>query len=450
MNKPWMGNKGEFFSESKMIRKFKIEDSSSQERKLEENVSSENEEKERLSQESELDKNVNLKSGGKARLSQESEYKKNVNSKNKVKARVSQESECKKNVNSKDEVKARVSQKSECKKNVNSKDEVKARVPQKSECKKNVNSEDEVKARVSQESKLDKNVNSKNKVEAMILQKSKWKENINSKNEVKVRVLQESKWKGNVTLENERRDNSPPELKVGRVVRSIRVKIPFSTVAEVTDFLIPPITSNTNEEVFAFHNEMNETFRELDTKLLTTVHHYNEQPYCRLISSKLFEKRIFIEFSSGNSIKHSEKNQLEQSPWIPIHNLISQRKEKKISNYITTRMPVEIGKYKTEIGLEERVIFQEKVVEIKEISQEIILTDSKFFANEVLNAKERLVRLKKGKLLAEGYVVQHIEYTVEFSNEQNDVSVRYQLLQKMVLELTLQVLQEQEVQVEIV
>ncbi|MBO1583270.1 BC_2427 family protein [Bacillus sp. XF8] len=249
--------------------------------------------------------------------------------------------------------------------------------------------------------------------------------------------------------EIEREDNSLPELKVGKLGRLMTMRIPFSTIAEVTGFLIPLIMSSTNEEVFVFQNEENETFRELDTKLLATVHHYNEQPYCRLISSKLFEKRIFLESSSESYIKHSGKNQLEQSFWIPIHNLNSkQRNEKKSSNYVTTKLPVEIGKYKTEISLEERVMFQEEV-QIKEISQEIVLTDSKFFAQKVLNAKEHSVAIEKGKLMVEGYVVQHIEYTIGCSNEQSNELVRYQLLQKMVLELIVQLLQEQEVQVEI-
>ncbi|EEM10233.1 hypothetical protein bmyco0003_30470 [Bacillus pseudomycoides] len=244
-------------------------------------------------------------------------------------------------------------------------------------------------------------------------------------------------------------ESSPPELKEGRLAGLMTIKIPFHTISEVADFLISPIVSSTNEEVFVFQNEENEIFRELDTKLLATVHHYNEQPYCRLISSKLFEKRIFLEFSSENYIKHSGENQLEQSLWVPIHNLnLKQRNEKKRSNYVTTKLPVEIGKYKTEISLEERVMFQEEV-EIKEVLQEIVLTDSKFFSQKVLKSKENSVTIEKGKLLVEGYVVQRIEYTMGCSNEQSNGLVRYQLLQKIVLELIVQILQEQEVQVEI-
>ncbi|PFR23026.1 hypothetical protein COK19_20885 [Bacillus cereus] len=249
--------------------------------------------------------------------------------------------------------------------------------------------------------------------------------------------------------EIEEEGNSPPEIKVGKITRFMIVRIPFSTIAEVTDFVNPPILGNTNEEVFAFQNEVNETFRELDTKLLATVRHYNEQPYCRFISSKLFEKRVFLEFLSETYIKYSGKNQLEQSVWVPIHNLnVKQKNDKKSSNYVTTRLPVEIGKYKTEFSLEERVIFQEEV-EIKEVSQEIVVTDSKFFTRKVLKAKEHLVTIEKGKLLVEGYVVQRIEYIVRGSNEKSNESVRYQLLQKMVLELVVQILQEQEVRVEI-
>ncbi|MEY8351358.1 BC_2427 family protein [Bacillus cereus] len=274
-------------------------------------------------------------------------------------------------------------------------------------------------------------------------------ENLFSESEVEEGSPSEIGMEENLFSEIEREDNSPPELKEGRLARRMTVRIPFSTIAEVTDFLISPIVSSTNEEVFAFQNEENETFRELDTKLLATVHHYNEQPYCRFISSKLFEKRIFLEFLSENYIKHSGKNQLEQSVWVPIHNLnLKQKNDKKSSNYVTTKLPVEIGKYKTEFSLEERVIFPEEV-EIKEVSQEIVLTDSKFFTRKLLKAKEHSVTIEKGKLLVEGYIVQRIEYIVGGSNEKSNESVRYQLLQKMVLELVVQILQEQEVRVEI-
>ncbi|PEJ28363.1 BC_2427 family protein [Bacillus pseudomycoides] len=274
-------------------------------------------------------------------------------------------------------------------------------------------------------------------------------ENLFTESEVEGSSPSEIEMEENLFTEIGMEESSPPELKEGRLAGLMTIKIPFHTISEVADFLISPIVSSTNEEVFAFQNEENEIFRELDTKLLATVHHYNEQPYCRLISSKLFEKRIFLEFSSENYIKHSGENQLEQSLWVPIHNLnLKQRNEKKRSNYVTTKLPVEIGKYKTEISLEERVMFQEEV-EIKEVLQEIVLTDSKFFPQKVLKSKENSVTIEKGKLLVEGYVVQRIEYTMGCSNEQSDGLVRYQLLQKIVLELIVQILQEQEVQVEI-
>ncbi|WP_289396201.1 BC_2427 family protein [Bacillus sp. DX1.1] len=248
--------------------------------------------------------------------------------------------------------------------------------------------------------------------------------------------------------ELEKEERSPPELKVGSVVRSMMVKTPFSTVAEVAEFLKLPILSSVDEEVFAFHNETDETFRELDTKLLATVHHYYEQPYCCLASSKLFEQRAFVELFTHNYVKSMETNHLQQPSWIPVHNLVSkQREEKKqTSSCIITKLPIEIGKYKMEIALEEKVMFEEEV-EIEKVSKEIVLTNSKFSPKEVINSNQHPITIEKGTLLVEGYVLQRIEYRIR---TRQNVSKVYQLLQKMVLELIVQLLQEQEVQVEIV
>ncbi|NIA61264.1 hypothetical protein G5716_30345 [Bacillus pacificus] len=45
-------------------------------------------------------------------------------------------------------------------------------------------------------------------------------------------------------------------------------------------------------------------------------------------------------------------------------------------------MPVEIGKYKSEIFLQERVMFEEKITSVKEIMQDIILTEKKLLLSK--------------------------------------------------------------------
>ncbi|WP_306620730.1 BC_2427 family protein [Bacillus sp. AFS098217] len=260
--------------------------------------------------------------------------------------------------------------------------------------------------------------------------------------------FQELKKEENELQELKKEENSHTELKIGSIVHSMVVKTPFSTVAEVSSFSNPPIVSNKDEEVFVFHSETNKVFYELDTKLLATVHHYYEEPYCCLVSSKLFEKRVLLEGPSQEDVRYIENDSMEQSLWVPMHNLISkQRKDNKSSDYITTKLPIEIGKYKTEISLQEIVMFKEKVTRIKRVSQEIILTESKVLLSEAINAKQNPVTVEKGILLVEGYVLQRIEYTVEKNTPQKKM---YHLMQNMVLELIVQVLQEQDVQVEII
>ena len=48
-------------------------------------------------------------------------------------------------------------------------------------------------------------------------------------------------------------------------------------------------------------------------------------------------------------------------------------------NFITAKLPIEIGRYKGEISLREKVVFKEKVIGIKEVEQEIILTKPNFY-----------------------------------------------------------------------
>ncbi|WP_254610133.1 MULTISPECIES: BC_2427 family protein [unclassified Bacillus (in: firmicutes)] len=252
--------------------------------------------------------------------------------------------------------------------------------------------------------------------------------------------------------EKKEADNSASELKNGSAARSIIVKTPFSTVAEVSDFLNLPILSSKDEEVFIFQNETEKMLNELEAKMLATVHHYHEEPYCYFISSKLFENRVLLEVINLEDISDFGDSYIKQSFWTPMHNMVSKEKKDSISNnYITTRLPIEIGKYKTEIGLKEKVIFQEKVTGIKGISQEVILTDSKLFSPEAKNVKQNPVTVEKGILLVDGYILQRIEYIVACSNEKSMSQKKvYQLMQNMILELVVQILQEQEVQIEII
>ncbi|OFD64188.1 hypothetical protein BWGOE7_27590 [Bacillus mycoides] len=237
------------------------------------------------------------------------------------------------------------------------------------------------------------------------------------------------------------------ESEINTSVRFMVVKIPFSIISEVSRFLNYPNINVKKQETFVFQNEKEEGYRELDAKLLTTVQHYHGEAYCKLVSSNLHEKRVLLEFSNPKVKDDIKENRIETSSWIPIHSMILEKgSEGEFNDYITATLPIEIGRYEGEISLREKVIFKEKVIEIKEVSQEIILTKNEILLPKIKKTGQNPFTVEKGSLLVEGYIFQYIEYIIEQSTFHDNV---YQLMQNIVLGLTVQVLQEQEVQVRI-
>ncbi|OJE47429.1 hypothetical protein BAQ49_28445 [Bacillus proteolyticus] len=250
--------------------------------------------------------------------------------------------------------------------------------------------------------------------------------------------------KKEVETESEQEDVET-ESEIKSSVRSMVMKTPFSIVSEVSSFLKFPNISMKEQEAFVFQNEKNAGCRELDAKLLTTVQYYHGKPYCKLVSSNLHEKRLFSEFSNLKVEDDIEKNRIEASSLIPIHSMILEKEsEGEFNDYKTAKLPIEIGRYKGEISLREKVVFKEKVTEIKDVSQEIILTKNEILLPKIKKTGQTPVTVEKAGLLVEGYIYQCIEYTIEQSTSHDNV---YQLMQNIVLELTIQVLQEQEVRV---
>ncbi|PGV58158.1 hypothetical protein COD94_24890 [Bacillus cereus] len=244
-------------------------------------------------------------------------------------------------------------------------------------------------------------------------------------------------------VETQSKQEEENESEIKSSVRSMVMKTPFSIVSEVSSFLKFPNISMKEQEAFVFQNEKNAGCRELDAKLLTTVQYYHGKAYCKLVSSNLHEKREFLEFSNLKVEDDIEKNRIEASSWIPIHSMILEKEsEGEFNDYITVKLPIEIGRYKGEISLREKVVFKEKVTEIKDVSQEIILTKNEILLPKIKKAGQNPVTVEKAGLLVEGYIYQCIEYTIEQSTSHDNV---YQLMQNIVLELTIQVLQEQEV-----
>ncbi|EJQ95061.1 BC_2427 family protein, partial [Bacillus cereus] len=235
--------------------------------------------------------------------------------------------------------------------------------------------------------------------------------------------------------------------KIETSVRSIIVKTPFSIISDVTSFIKFPNINVKKQEAFVFRNEKDARGRELDAKLLTTVQHYHGEVNCNLVSSNLHEKRVLLEFSNQKVKGNMEENWIGTSSWIPIHGIILEKEdEADVNNYITGKLPIEIGRYKGEISLQEKVVFKEKVIGIKEVSQEIILTKKEFLLPKIIKKGHNPSIIEKGSLFVEGYIFQCIEFILEQSTSHDKL---YQLMQNIVLELTIQLLQEQEVRVRI-
>ncbi|HHT7191487.1 TPA: BC_2427 family protein [Bacillus cereus] len=235
--------------------------------------------------------------------------------------------------------------------------------------------------------------------------------------------------------------------KIETSVRSIVVKTPFSIISDVTSFIKFPNINVKNQETFVFRNEENAGGRELEAKLFTTVQSYYGEVSCNLVASNLHEKRTLLELTNRKVVDSTGENQVGTSSWIPIHGVILEKEDEgEVNNYINARLPVEIGKYKGEVHLREQVVFNEKVIEIKEISQEIILTKKEFFLPKIMKKGNNPSKIEKGRLLVEGYISQCIECILERNPFHDQTS---QLMQNIVLELTIQLLQEQEVRVRI-
>ncbi len=297
--------------------------------------------------------------------------------------------------------------------------------------------------------KEDKIIGLEKKSEKNVLEKE---EKVNGLDEIEVKIKSEKVDKrnelGKKSEEPESKKKSiDSELKIETSVRSIEVKTPFSIISDITSFIKFPNINVKNQEIFVFRNEKDARGRELDSKLLTTKQNYPEEINCNLISSNLHEKRVLLELSNQKVKGNMKESWGGKSSWIPIHSIILEKEvEADVNNYITAKLPIEIGRYKGEISLIEKVVFNGKTIEIKEVSQEIILTKKEFLLPKVIKKEHNPSIIEKGSLCVEGYIFQCIKFISEQSKTHDK---HYQLMQNIVLELTIQLLQEQEVCVRI-
>ncbi|WP_313890943.1 BC_2427 family protein [Psychrobacillus sp.] len=237
-------------------------------------------------------------------------------------------------------------------------------------------------------------------------------------------------------------------------VRTKTIKIPIATFAEIDNFLYPPVLDSSYHTTFNFINASNNQNPQLDTKLFDTVTYYHEQPYCYLIG---FKSRDIIFSTELDHASMKGKKDYYQSAVVPMHDSLSIKTKEIDSNLYTShevvsvRVPVVVGEYNIEICLEEEVLFEEKVFRVKEISKEVILTNSKFvpvgFSHSTVEGLQKALR---GKLFIEGYIYQNIEYIVGNNFDEKSISEElevfyYRLSQNIVLDIMVQLLQIQKV-----
>ncbi|WP_333879618.1 BC_2427 family protein [Lysinibacillus capsici] len=252
----------------------------------------------------------------------------------------------------------------------------------------------------------------------------------------------------------EKEKNNPPkrDKEIAKSLQgevcTIIQKSPFSTYVEINDFLHAPIYGeNVQNTIFDFLDLNDNLSPQLQTKLLQTISIYPEQPDCRLVSSNI-NQMISLMRTDTN-----KKNGSEQHPFksvvVPLHNSQAIKKGEINSSepFIHIRVPVVLGEYKIEICMEEKIAFDKGIEEVKEITNEVVLSDCRFVPirrSQSLGNGTRTVL--KGNLFIEGYIQHNIEYRV--SNTQNKSAIHpNRLCQNIVLELIIQMLQVQKIKV---
>ncbi|MGE7675898.1 BC_2427 family protein [Lysinibacillus sp. NPDC094403] len=239
-------------------------------------------------------------------------------------------------------------------------------------------------------------------------------------------------------------------------VCSITKKILISTHVEIDDFLHAPICGESVKNTFDFLDLDNHLTPQFETKLFSTTMDYPEQPDCRLVHSKINE--IVFLMKTHTYDQHNQKSYPSKSVGMPLHNTQSFKQGKtnnhsySSDDFMHIRVPVVVGEYKIEICLEENIVFEKGIVGIKDISNEVVLTNCKFVPNQFSQSLGNgTCSALKGNLYIEGYIHQGIEYTASHTRnvpEQNGSLIHVnQMCQNIVLELIIQMLQVQKIRV---
>ncbi|MGE7998771.1 BC_2427 family protein [Lysinibacillus sp. NPDC093190] len=234
-------------------------------------------------------------------------------------------------------------------------------------------------------------------------------------------------------------------------------KILISTHVEIADFLHAPICGEVVKNTFDFLDPDNHLSPQFKTKLFSTTTDYPEQPDCRLVHSKINE--IIFLMKTDTYDKNNQKSSPSKSVVVPLHNTQSLKKGEtnyhsySFDDFMHIRAPVVVGEYKIEICLEENIVFEKGIVGVKDISNEVVLTNCSFaptqFSQSLGNGTCSTLR---GNLFIEGYIHQSIEYTASHIGNavpaQNESLIHSnQMCQNIVLEIIIHLLQAQKIRV---
>lgn len=265
-----------------------------------------------------------------------------------------------------------------------------------------------------------------------------------------------------IDTEEKEKNNSTGDINVSTSsaqgqICSITKKSLISTHIEIDDFLHAPICGEVVKNTFDFLDLNNQLTPQFETKLFTTSTDYPEQPDCRLVHSKINE--IIFLMKNDTYEKNNQTSNPSKAVVVPLHNTQSIKKgEANNHSYASNdvmhiRVPVVVGEYKIEICLEEFIQFDKGIVEVKDISNEVVLTNCRFVPSQFSQSLNNgTCTALKGKLFIEGFINQNIEYTTfqtmnAVPAQDESLIHSNQLCQNIVLELIIHMLQVQKIRI---
>ncbi|WP_381480422.1 BC_2427 family protein [Sporosarcina contaminans] len=241
------------------------------------------------------------------------------------------------------------------------------------------------------------------------------------------------------------------QMALSNTIHCKTINIPFSTMIEMNDFLHAPLFGEVSQHTFDFLDPDNTKSIQMDTKFVSTTTHYPEQIICHLISSSIHEVITVSNVSQKDRRKH--KNKQLKSNVIPLHTNQKAGESKRTEvegNCKKIKVPVVIGEYSIETSVEEEILFEEQVISIKENSKNIIIENSHFTPTRLSKPIQNGACAALGGMLSlEGVIVQNIRYS-ELPNQDQEAKEKTEpiyLNEKILLELKIQLLQDQEMHI---